>query len=341
MSTSTTKLCVRCVLPENFPGIHFNEDGLCSICVRDGEPENFEEKRQAQLDELEQLFDDYRGRGIDYDCILAFSGGKDSSYTLSMLKNDYQLSVLAITVDNGFLSGRAIENCRLITRSLGVDHIFFTPNHGFMTQMYRESLRNPPHTRAAASRASDICNSCIGLINNVMVKYAIKFGANIVAGGYLGGQVPRDATLVRLRLPHLKYTRDSAVKSYEASFGPDTRKYFGLPEGDQDKEIIIVNPLLAIQYDEDQILRELEEIGWRRPDDTGALSSNCRLNDLGIFIHEKKYGFNPYVAELADLVRRGYLQRDEALVKLSKKPSQSKLDELATELNYSTLHDDQ
>ena len=36
---------------------------------------------------------------------MCYSGGKDSTYTSIILKNEYKLNILAITFDNGFVSG--------------------------------------------------------------------------------------------------------------------------------------------------------------------------------------------------------------------------------------------
>ncbi|WP_269849851.1 adenine nucleotide alpha hydrolase family protein [Methanosarcina horonobensis] len=58
---------------------------------------------------LKKLFEDYGGKG-KYDVIYALSGGKDSSYTLYKLKQDYPfLKVLAVQFDNGFISEGAVK----------------------------------------------------------------------------------------------------------------------------------------------------------------------------------------------------------------------------------------
>ena len=46
------------------------------------------------------------------------------------------------------------------------------------------------------------------------------------------------------------------------------------------------------------------------------------LNDLGILNHRQRYGFNPYVGELADLVRKGLMDREVAIRKV-----ESRIDE--------------
>ena len=62
----------------------------------------------------------------------------------------------------------------------------------------------------------------------------------------------------------------------------------------------------------------IQYLGWKRPSDTDSNSSNCLLNTLGISIHQKKYGFHPYISEVANMVREGVMSRKEALEKMAK-----------------------
>src|SRR5688572_20301599 len=96
-------ICKRCVLPDSFPGIDFDENGLCSLCRAEPSVDDAKKKRAGLRSKLEDLYRSVRGSG-DYDCLVAYSGGKDSSYTLFTLKEQYGLRCLAITIDNGFVS---------------------------------------------------------------------------------------------------------------------------------------------------------------------------------------------------------------------------------------------
>src|SRR5688500_9951370 len=187
-------LCSRCVLSDKFPGITFDAAGLCSLCQDEPPAVEATARRRALKSKVEDLYRSVRGKK-DYDCLVAYSGGKDSSYTLWALSHTYGLRCLAITVDNGFVSEQALRNIDTLTTGLGVDHVYFKPAFGFMKTMDRESLEGGGHVGAAVKRASAVCNSCIGLINNHMIKTALQMEIPIIAGGYLGGQVPKDAAI--------------------------------------------------------------------------------------------------------------------------------------------------
>ena len=258
-------------------------------------------------------------RSGDYDCVVALSGGKDSSFTLKRLVEVYRMRCLAVLVDNGFISEQALKNCHYMCAGLDVDLQIFKPSPVFMEGMYRESVRAKSlHVTSAVKRASDICNSCINLINNHMVKTAVQVGAPVVAGGYIGGQVPRNSAVLDFSLLKLNTANRAQRERYIQALGPQSTRYFSVPNiTTQDNiRISIINPMLALSLAEDAIVADLEAFGWRKSLDTGRNSSNCLLNDLGVLLHRTKYGFHPYMFEVAEQVRAGLVSRQEAIEKV-------------------------
>ena len=64
----------------------------------------------------------------DYDCILPFSGGKDSTFTLLYAVKDLKLKPLVVSFDHGFYRPKLIANRQKVLNELGVDFLSFTPN---------------------------------------------------------------------------------------------------------------------------------------------------------------------------------------------------------------------
>lgn len=317
------RICSSCVLPDTFPSIDFDSQGVCNYC-RDAASAGDPRTRFAQL--ASAMADAIRIRKSDgaYDCVVAYSGGKDSTFTLKLLIEKYDLRCLAVTIDNGFMSEQAKINCSVVTSNLGVDHMLFKPATNFMNTMYAQSARKKVHANAAIKRASSMCNSCINLINVQMIKFAVRNEAPIVAGGYIGGQVPKDAAMMELDLDVLARSRQNMESNYVKFFGEEAFKYMSLDtsfvERSSFKNILIINPMLTVAVTEEQILEEISELGWSKTQDTGQNSSNCRLNDLGIAVHFKQHGFNPYVFEISEQVRNGLMTRDVALAKANSIP---------------------
>lgn len=327
MLKKSDKRCTRCVLPDTFPGISFDENGLCNFCAETPAASELEKRRFLLKEELEQVIFEHKGKA-HYDCIVAFSGGKDSSYTLAQLVQTYGLNCLAVTIDNDFMANQARLNCKTITQALGVDHLMYTPTARFMNKMYTSSITAKDiHSKAAIKRASGICNSCINLINAYMIKTALQNGTFLIAGGYIGGQVPKDSAIMTINLQRKKQMDQIALKRYATYFGEEAYRYFGLDDSlyDQGDKITVINPMLTMHVSEEKIIAEIKALGWQPPKNTGKNSSNCLLNDLGIAIHQQQHGFHPYVFEISEQIRQGTLDRQTALEKIEKSRAFSSL----------------
>ncbi len=118
--------CTRCVLPETHETITFDGEGVCNIC-RQHEYKQTQIDWEAKKKELDELIAAHRGKS-DYDCIIPFSGGKDSTWTLYYLVKEYGLRPLVVRFDHGFLRSNVIDNTQRTLRKLGVDFHHFTPN---------------------------------------------------------------------------------------------------------------------------------------------------------------------------------------------------------------------
>ena len=66
----------------------------------------------------------------------------------------------------------------------------------------------------------------------------------------------------------------------------------------------------------DQMLAYLAgRVPWVRPKDTGR-STNCLINDVGIYVHQRRTGYHNYALPYSWDVRLGHKQRDAALAEL-------------------------
>ena len=135
---SKLRRCSRCVLPETHETIYFDEEGVCNICRQ-------QEFKQDMIDwstkkiELDELIERYRGKN-DYDCIVPYSGGKDSTWTLYYLVKEYNLKPLVVRFDHGFLRPNLYENTSKTMRKLGVDFLQFTPNWKVVQKLMLQSF---------------------------------------------------------------------------------------------------------------------------------------------------------------------------------------------------------
>ena len=111
------RYCSKCILPEMMPLIEFDGDGVCNYC------RNWETWPLKGRDELEKLLAPYRKGNGDPDCVIGFSGGRDSSYALHVLKEDFGMNPVAFTYDWAVVTDIARRNQARMVGALGVEHV--------------------------------------------------------------------------------------------------------------------------------------------------------------------------------------------------------------------------
>ena len=72
-----------------------------------------------------------------------------------------------------------------------------------------------------------------------------------------------------------------------------------------------------MEYDEEKIIKKIKELGWSAPKDVDENSTNCLLNSFANSVHLQRYGFHPYVFEIAEMVRTGVMSREQGLKKIA------------------------
>lgn len=140
------KRCSKCVLPETFPYISFDQDGVCSYC------NNYKPRyanmhpvdtKKAFIDSLEK----YRRAGKEPDVIVPFSGGRDSCHGLHLIKKEFGLKPTTFTYDWGMVTDLARRNIARMCGELGVQNILVSADLAFKRENIRKNvsawLKNP------------------------------------------------------------------------------------------------------------------------------------------------------------------------------------------------------
>ena len=132
------KRCTKCLLPETHETIAIDSVGTCNICIQNSTKEekiNWSQKKE----DLNKLILENKGKH-DYDCIIPFSGGKDSTWTLYYLIKEYDVNPLVVRFDHGFLRPNLEKNVKRVSRELGFDMINFTPNWKVVQKLMLKSF---------------------------------------------------------------------------------------------------------------------------------------------------------------------------------------------------------
>src|SRR5260370_20697270 len=163
--------CTRCTIPETHETLMFDEEGVCNVC-RQHEYKKDSIDWEARRSELDELIERYRGK-YSYDCIVPFSGGKDSTFTLYHLMKEHKLKPLVVQFDHGFMRPNLRENNERTFKKLGVDVISFQPNLHVVRKVMLESLK----------RKGDFCWHCHTGIFSYPMQVAVNFNIPLLFWG--------------------------------------------------------------------------------------------------------------------------------------------------------------
>lgn len=165
------KQCNACNLPETYETIEFDAKGVCNVCRQ-------KEFKTAAIDwtsrkaDLDKLVEQYRGK-YEYDCIVPFSGGKDSTFTLYYLMKEYKIKPLVVQFNHGFMREGLLKNNERTFKSLGADVLSFTPNWKLVKRVMLEAL----------IRKGDFCWHCHTGIFAYPMHVALKYQVPLVFWG--------------------------------------------------------------------------------------------------------------------------------------------------------------
>lgn len=311
------KLCVNCVLPENFPSVRLDQEGVCNYCrAYPGSRRGMEDRDRYRMKFID-LIRQKRGSG-DYDVVVAYSGGKDSTYTLDLLKNGYGLKTLALTFDNGFVSRYAFANIGRVVEALGVDHLIFKPDFTMLRKVFASCARSNPYSFKSLERASSICTACMNFVKAAILKIALDKRIPFIGYGWSPGQAPIRSSVMKMSPSFARAVQQSARESLRDIVGTQADGYF-LRDSEFERTDLFpysIHPLAFETYDEEGVYRRIRQLGWVPPEDTDPNSTNCVMNAFAVYVHKQLYHFHPYAFEVSGLVRAGVMARSEGIRRL-------------------------
>ncbi len=306
------KTCTRCGIKSTYPKVTI-ENGVCNKCRL------FDRKKdiiKSYFSSPEVLFDKLTANKSEdgYDCILLYSGGKDSTYVLYQLVQ-MNLKVLAYTFDNGYISEEALNNIKNTTSKLGVDNVIET--YDKMDQIFKSGIL----------RERAVCNSCFKVLRILSTRLAYKKGIKYIITGFSRGQI-MDLRLEDILEEEKEYIIEMIKNQRLVYHSKNDHVLECFPENERVTREMIEKVELIDFYRYSQVTQEeimeyikKQDIKWTMPKDTGFCSSNCKINDVGIYLLRNEFGYDNYTAPNSWEVRLNHIDLVEA-----KKQGEGKLD---------------
>jgi amino acid adenylation domain-containing protein len=322
--------CKNCGLPSNFPDSTFDDHQVCNLCnsfesYQDKASKYFKTEKELRTTLKSSVHSEKK-----YDCMMLLSGGKDSSYALGQLV-DMGLNVLAFTLDNGYISEEAKANVRRVVKDLKVDHIFGQTEA--MNAIFVDSLK----------QFSNVCNGCFKVLYTLSTQLALEKGIPFIVTGLSRGQ------FFETRLTEELFWKDevdfqkiddiilNARKAYHriddaVAHYLDTKIF---ASDDVFEKVQFLDFYRYCDVSMDEMMEYLNtHLPWIRPSDTGR-STNCLINQVGIYVHKKKKGFSNYAFPYSWDVRLGHKNRDAALDEINEELNETEIYKIMSEIGYS------
>jgi hypothetical protein len=127
--------CNKCLLPETFPFIEYDVHGVCNYC------NSYVIKNNPKpIEELFALVEPYRRSDGRPDCIIPYSGGRDSTHTLHIAKKILKLNPIAFTYDWGMVNDLARRNIARVCGKLGVENILVSADISWKRENIRKNI---------------------------------------------------------------------------------------------------------------------------------------------------------------------------------------------------------
>ena len=330
VAIESTSNCIRCGLPSNYPGAEFNENGVCNYCLSFENYRQDAEKYFKTPADLQKLFDKSKAEQKgEYDCLMLLSGGKDSTYALAQLVG-MGVRVLAYTLDNGYISDAAKANIRRVVNVLGVNHTFGkTPA---MNEIFVDSLQ----------RHSNVCNGCFKTIYTLSTKVAFERKIPFIVTGLSRGQFFETRLTEELFWKHEVDTIDKTILEARKSYhrvDDAVKRLLDTSIFNEDSVFEKVQFLDFYRYvdvDYEEMMSYLNKhLPWIRPADTGR-STNCLINQVGIYVHKKERGYSNYAFPYSWDVRMGHKTLAVSLDEINEEIDESEVTRILGEIGYSS-----
>jgi glutamine---fructose-6-phosphate transaminase (isomerizing) len=316
--------CTRCILPETYPFIGFDEHGVCRYCRKWKaiQPKG----EQALLDAVAP----YRSKDGSPDVIVAFSGGRDSSYGLHYVKRVLEMNPVAFTYDWGMVTDLARRNQARLCGALGVEHIIrsadITAKRRYVRKNVEAWLKKPELGMVTLLMAGDkeFYQHARQLRKETGIKLVIFCTGNMIEEasyktGLMGFAQDDDNMVLtkmsrRDKLAMLWYFAKNYARNpaYINESLIDTANAFWQTFVVKDDFLYLYHYL---PWHEDTIVGTIRrEYNWETATDT---TTTWRIGDgtaaFYNYIYGTMAGFTEDEAMLSNMVREGYIDRDEAM----------------------------
>lgn len=311
MVSNEKVVCKKCILHTRVPEVTIGDNGLCVFCEIGNHvtPEMVAQNAALLESRMLTIFENVKKQKRPYDVLVYFSGGKDSTYVLNLLKNKYQMNVLAYSMIQPFVTELAQHNMEEIVKKLHVPAVkFFIEEEVFKKAMAYSLL----HGNEYGLTEWVGCQLCGFFTKWVGVKLAISLGIPLVIDGMDSAQggygVINEGEQVKQRIKNGVKPFGKVHDLVEDALGEEYQNSiysFNQEELLRAEYPTAMSPLCFVDYDPTFSFNRLQEIGISFKQ-FKSLNTNCELLYLLDYISMCRYDCDSYIKLYASGLRNNY-----------------------------------
>ena len=303
-----SRRCKRCAASERM--IPLRADGLCEECACHRTPDA-DSRSADDAASMNDVLQSHQGVGQgDYDALVCFSGGKDSSYLVRRVRDEFpEIRLLAFTIDNGFMSPVARNNVNRLAPLLDVDHVFVRPRRSLYVKLFRYGLT---HLNDQGGYGTVDFSDGEFMLDNAR-RIAAEKRIPLILCGYSRYQVQDGLGLESFESPAGRERADRthvAGMSLDDIFGPDEIVHWWHGSAwPQDQVARLLFPLYAWDLDEEEIKRKARAWGLLSKKEQSPIVTNHELIPLLGIVDVHNLGYSSYEIEFCRMIREGKADR--------------------------------
>lgn len=319
----TAQRCSQCLMPDSYPGIFFNDEGVCNQCV------DFKKKEPLGEESLLKLV---KSQNSDtYDCVVGISGGKDSCYVAYLAKEKYNLRTLAVCYDFPFLCDLARNNIKNVCNTLNLDLIIVKSKDNLEYKLLHNHLLSTGLTGTSWGQCIFCHYGIDAILYNIAKEREIPFILGGVTKYELWNPGSRSKFLLKRvkKLPLVDQIHFFYYQAKAYSCLVKQRKEFTIPGNSvlnvytravvPSNGVISINVFEYVNWDHRVIEKTLvEETGWVKPEKSISWRYDCSLEPFLDYTYKKEFGISTVGIYLSHLIRDQKISRDEAFEILQK-----------------------
>jgi N-acetyl sugar amidotransferase len=311
------RYCRRCLMPDTRPRIVFDRDGVCNACL------NADAKTQidwnARREEFLRLVEPFRSKDGGWDCIVPWSGGKDSSSIAWKLKFELGLNPLLVTFAPLIPNDVGMRNRELMIQA-GFDHVYFRANQKVHRHLSRRFFIERGNMKVAWDAGVNVLPVQVAVNYRIPLVFYAEHGESEYGGRVLSEESKK------LR---------NVTEVIEHQVGDDARNWVDDEVGEADLNPYIYPDSSGVaavgvrafyfayffrwsmyenfQYMRSKIPFATHPAGRTPGTFTDFDSLDDKSDDLYYYMQYIKFGFGRAVRDGSRMIQNGHMTRPEAL----------------------------